>query len=898
MMQSAVIARLQVALGAEYKFDRELGAGGMATVYLAHDIKHDRDVAIKVLHPDLGVALGADRFLSEIRTTARLQHPHILPLLDSGDADGLLYYVMPVVTGETLRARLDRERQLPISDAVRIAREVASALDYANRQGVIHRDIKPENILLHDGSALVADFGIALAVQSAGGARMTQTGLSLGTPQYMSPEQAMGEKIIDARSDVYALGAVTYEMLVGDAPFTGSSVQAIVAKVLTERPTPLHTVRDTVPAGVEYAVLTALAKLPADRYATAAEFATALVADRPSFGSSSMSYPISSRRSESARWRVSTTVAWTVALIATIAAAWSWLSPQQLDAPVTRVAIALPQGQELLPAWRGYSIALSKDGSRLAYVGAGPTHNSTQLWIRPLDALQATAVPNTIGATTVRWAPDGRSLLFSNALNTALAAVVSLEGGQVTPAPEAFDGDVGASGRVYTSGQRVITRHTPGGATDTVARLAVRALTLTVMPDERTALVAMPRDSVGMFADAKIVAVSLTSAKSTVIGPGVYAQYLSSGHLLYVSASGDAFVAPFDARDFRIKGPATPVARVALSSNSGRLYPQITASDNGTLAYVSGDVQRHRLTWLDASGRVSQRLTSEGNFWGIAISPDGSRVALSTRQDERLRGSAGGTGDVWVEDLRTGTRTQLTSSDFNVRPSWSADGAYVLYTRVGGPLQQALVERRADAAEPERVVLTRTAFGHSVGDGRWLPDHRTMLVRTYADVRATSRNIFYVLPGSADSTAHPVAATQADEVAPAPSPDGSLVAYNSDESGTMEVYVQPFPSGQGRLQVSRGGGSAPRWSRDGRLYFWDQSNRLIVVTIQSRPTLARTNVREIAAEVFPAVAGGGSTTNFDVAPDGRILIAEPVTGSYQLVLERNWMAVLRGGSTK
>jgi serine/threonine-protein kinase len=210
--------RLTSALGGRYRIERELGAGGMATVYLARDLKHDRDVAIKVLHPDLGAALGGERFLSEIRTTARLQHPHILPLLDSGDADGLLYYVMPLVTGETLRARLERERQLPIADAVRIAREVASALDYAHRQQVIHRDIKPENILLHDGQAIVADFGIALAVQTAGGQRMTQTGLSLGTPQYMSPEQAMGERSIDARSDIYALGAVAYEMLTGDPP--------------------------------------------------------------------------------------------------------------------------------------------------------------------------------------------------------------------------------------------------------------------------------------------------------------------------------------------------------------------------------------------------------------------------------------------------------------------------------------------------------------------------------------------------------------------------------------------------------------------------------------------------------------------------------------------------------
>src|SRR5690348_7686817 len=254
------IEQLSTALAGRYRIGRELGVGGMATVYLAHDIKHERDVAIKVLHPDLGAALGGDRFLSEIRTTARLQHPHILPLLDSGDADGLLYYVMPLVTGETLRARLTRERQLPVPDAVRIAREVADALGYAHGHSVIHRDIKPENILLQDGHALVADFGIALAVEQAGGQRMTQTGLSLGTPQYMAPEQAMGDRHVDARADVYALGVVLYEMLAGEPPFTGPSAQAIVAKVITDTPRPLRQLRPTVPIAVESAVMNALQK--------------------------------------------------------------------------------------------------------------------------------------------------------------------------------------------------------------------------------------------------------------------------------------------------------------------------------------------------------------------------------------------------------------------------------------------------------------------------------------------------------------------------------------------------------------------------------------------------------------------------------------------------------------
>src|SRR5688500_1051681 len=267
---------LASALADRYRVERELGAGGMAMVYLAEDVRHHRKVALKVLYPELSAVLGPERFLKEIELTASLQHPHILPLFDSGSADGQLFYVMPFVDGETLRGRLDRERQLPVADAVRLATEVADALSYAHGRGVVHRDIKPENVLLQGGHALVADFGIALAVQQAGGQRMTQTGLSLGTPQYMSPEQAMGERSVDARSDLYALGAVTYEMLVGEPPFTVPSVQAIVARLVTEEPRPIGIQRKAVPGHVEGAVLRALEKLPADRFASAAEFAAAL----------------------------------------------------------------------------------------------------------------------------------------------------------------------------------------------------------------------------------------------------------------------------------------------------------------------------------------------------------------------------------------------------------------------------------------------------------------------------------------------------------------------------------------------------------------------------------------------------------------------------------------------
>ncbi len=266
--------RLRAALAGRYEIQRELGRGGMATVYLAHDSQHDRPVALKVVLPELAASMGNERFLREIKLAARLQHPHILSVYDSGEAAGQLWYTMPFVEGESLRDRLVRENQLPVDDAVRIIREAALALDYAHRHGVVHRDIKPENILLTDGQALVADFGIARAV--GGEHSITQTGMAVGTPAYMSPEQASGERAIDGRADIYALGCVLYELLAGEPPFTGPSVQAIITRALTETPRPLSAVRTAVSAQLQSTTAKAMARIPADRFATAAEFARAL----------------------------------------------------------------------------------------------------------------------------------------------------------------------------------------------------------------------------------------------------------------------------------------------------------------------------------------------------------------------------------------------------------------------------------------------------------------------------------------------------------------------------------------------------------------------------------------------------------------------------------------------
>ena len=275
-----LLERVRASLAGRYTIERELGRGGMATVYLARDLKHDRLVALKVLRPELAASLGADRFLREIQVTAHLTHPNILPLLDSGRADEFLYYVTPYVEGESLRSRLERERQLPVDEAVRLAAAVAGALDYAHRHQIIHRDIKPENILLEDGQAVVADFGIARALHAAESAKLTETGVAVGTVAYMSPEQATGEEF-DGRSDIYSLGCVLYEMLAGEPPFTGPTAQVVTARRLAGSVPSLHAVRDSVPRQIEQAIGKALAKLPADRFATAAEFANALTPGGP-----------------------------------------------------------------------------------------------------------------------------------------------------------------------------------------------------------------------------------------------------------------------------------------------------------------------------------------------------------------------------------------------------------------------------------------------------------------------------------------------------------------------------------------------------------------------------------------------------------------------------------------
>jgi serine/threonine-protein kinase len=383
----------------------------MATVYLAQDLKHDRQVAIKVLKPELAAVLGAERFVVEIKTTAALQHPHILPLFDWGSADGFLFYVMPYIQGETLRTKLDRETQRGIDEAVRITRDVADALDYAHRHGVIHRDIKPENILLHDGRPMAADFGIALALSAAAGGRMTETGMSLGTPHYMSPEQATADKEITGRSDIYSLGSVRFEMLTGNPPHVGSSAQQIIMKIIAEPVEPVTKYRKSVPPNVAAAVAKSLEKLPADRFETAKAFGEAL--GNPAYTNAAFSGTGMNAGGGAAnawmfnRLAVATSVLAVAAVGTTL---WGWLKPAP-PAVISHQRIVLWDSPQIPPGRVGIGLAISPDGATIAFMDSSEA--GWQLYAKERDRLDATVVTGTLGvAGGLAFSSDGVWIAF------------------------------------------------------------------------------------------------------------------------------------------------------------------------------------------------------------------------------------------------------------------------------------------------------------------------------------------------------------------------------------------------------------------------------------------------------------------------------------------------------
>ena len=586
------VARLNAALEGRYAIERELGEGGMATVYLADDLKHERKVALKVLKPELAAVVGAERFLAEIKTTANLTHPHILPLFDSGEVDGFLFYVMPHIEGESLRERIDREKQLGVDDSVAITQKVANALDYAHGHGVVHRDIKPGNILLSEqGEPLVADFGIALAVAQAGAGRITETGLSLGTPHYMSPEQATGDRDVDPRSDVYALGCVLYEMLAGQPPFSATTAQAVLVKILTADAPSITSERRTVPPHVGHALARALEKLPADRFTSAAEFAAAL-------GDPSFTYEARARTSVTASppeplatrapatmpgpWKRLTIAMTTLAALFAVAFAWLLLRPQQ-PRQVGRFELTFSEGQEPRIGG-GINVALSPDGSRLVYAG------QSQLWQRRLNQLEPEPIPGTEGARNAVFSPDGTSLAFNG--DGSLKTVSLLGGPTLTvvasSVPTGAGGlDWGSDGMLYfTNGQGAIQRVPASGGEATPVTTndaGTRHQFVVALPESQGLLFTIRR---GGPEESEIAVMGFEDGEVRTLLPGAMARYATSGHLVYAAGNGTLLGAPFDLGRLEVTGPSVGLLEgVSVGGNSPSRF---ALSETGTLFYVQG----------------------------------------------------------------------------------------------------------------------------------------------------------------------------------------------------------------------------------------------------------------------------------------------------------------------
>jgi serine/threonine-protein kinase len=807
-----VLTRLSGSLADRYEVQRELGEGGMATVYSAVDLKHQRDVAIKVLHPDLGAALGSERFLSEIRTTARLQHPHILPLLDSGEADGLLYYVMPLVTGETLRHRLEREGQLPIDDAISIAREVADALGYAHGLGVIHRDVKPENILLRDGHALVADFGIALAVQTAGGARMTQTGLSIGTPQYMSPEQAMGERTIDARSDVYALGAVTYEMLAGEPPFTGPNVQAIVARLIAEEPRSLIIQRRAVPAGVEYAVMRALEKLPADRYSSTSEFAAALLADAPASGRASAR---GRGKPKSRTWPI---VAVGAAMLAAGAGLGRVLAkPTAVTEPARQLAIGLPdsirvafRGSLDAPGGQG-SVTISGDGRRIAWIGTihSQPEDHVQLYVRDLNSYTIRPVPGTAGAFAPFLSNDGSRLAYfsgrelrETSLSTGETRV--LLGDLIRPNGAAYlaDGSV-----LVAVEQGVLTVVARGGG---IRRLRVSSPAIT--QEDSTGVINFPdavrgdRYAVALTRGGPMIVVSLSDGAIRRIRPFAVTDSSAGivggapkavGSRLYWLANDVVVSAAFDAEGARLTSEPVPV----VSGVRGDLFgaADFDVSDDGTVVFVAGrDPSIGHLAWLAPNGRVDTLAVPPANYVGFDISPDGRSLLTKSI-------TAGGTTEIKIFDIARGTSTVLDVGSGDIsQPGWSADGRSALISVAPQGLSSAHVLRvPIDGRSSIDTIMPGGLDRYAVsGDGR-------VTILQVSTKRSPNRYLTFgqgaKLYASTNNGPFEELTTLRDFVAPALSPDGKWLAYERYGTGQSAMYIERFPLDGRPMQVPSDG---------------------------------------------------------------------------------------------
>ncbi|MFN2324650.1 MAG: protein kinase, partial [Gemmatimonadales bacterium] len=808
-------------------------------------------VAIKVLRPELSAMVGADRFLREIQLTAQLQHPHILPLYDSGAIDELLYYVMPLVTGESLRDRLQRERQLPVEETVAMIRAIAGALDYAHRQGVLHRDIKPENILLQDRQPLVADFGIALAVRAAGGERLTQTGLAIGTPSYMSPEQLAGDPSLDGRTDIYALGCVAYETLTGQPPFTGPTFQAVVASVMTSFPVPVTTHRHTVPEPLADAIHRALERLPADRFETAADFAAALARDA--------SRPRAIR--PAARWQRAAPVAAAVASAllvgwlagrggasdeATDSRRWHIVLPE--DAPM---ALAGPSGGEV----RQMAIALAPGGDLLAYVA--PFGETTRLMIRPLDSDTAVALAGTEGAYHPFFSPDGNWIGYFS--GNRLFKVPSAGGNPVTLAQVNR-----TAGATWPTADRILVMQNEGfelhwisaagSGPDSVVQLVTQFGTPQVLPGGEWAVGSLGSGQLALlslhdgeeFAITRRGVLPVDSVQQSDLLFGTSPRWLPSGHLIYCSGDGVLMAMPFDGASRRVDGEPVPIIN-GVRMEGGFGYAAFTLADDGTMVYVPGRNQLYvHIAFVGQDGRIDTLPFPRAPYTQPRLSPDGNLLAA------QVRGDIGG-WQVLLMDLVSGMRQRVqVEGNYRAFPaSWLPSGRELMIG-LWDPVQFLNYGARVQSLETGATRDIRLTGGSYMTVA---PDGASFV---FSDWR--TGELF--LRGLGEDTTR--TRIPARGIAASFSPDGRWVSWASVEGG---VAVSPVPpTGAIHPVVERG--QMPVWLPDGSGLIYRDGPRYYRVRLTLTDGFRAGRPELIAEGPFLSTFAW----NHDIGRDGRLLV--------------------------
>jgi Tol biopolymer transport system component len=892
---------LAAALTGRYTIERLVGEGGMAKVYLARDLRHNRQVALKVLRPDLGAVVGVERFQAEIQVTANLQHPNLLPLFDSGAAGDLLFYVMPFVEGESLRQRLDREKQLPIDEAIRIATLIAGALEYAHRKGVIHRDLKPENILIQEGQPLVADFGIALAISNAGGARITQTGLSLGTPQYMSPEQATGDRVIDGRTDIYSLGALTYEMLTGEPPHVGATSQAVIARVLTEKPRSIRATRATVSEHVEATVERALEKLPADRFETAREFADALKDARLfARGTASASSAVATAPNSLVS-RAREITAWTlVAGLSAVSAYFGVRATRTPPAPASaEFEIDVPDGIDVRSGGSAASLALSRDGRMLVFAGQRDGKRP-MLYSRRIGDRFVQEIRGTEDGHSPIVSPDGKEVLF--AVFKATAATIKridVAGGVAKTLVESGprNGQIswrGGNQIVMAIDSGISIVNADNGSQRVIAKPdAKRGFTRygfpDVLPGGKAALITIRRGD--RIIDSTFIGV-LSLLDGTVIDLGIRGlspRYSVSGHLVYATAGQSLYAVPFDARRLRVNGSPTLLAEGVGGGNAGAV--PLAISDNGTMAFIQSGGGKDEVTPAIVSRSGIRRLfgAAAGLYTNPRISPDGSQIAYSA-SGERGERSSLDRPDIWRMDVATGRSQRVTTNNNSDRPLWSRDGSEIFFSSNPKDTIEYAISLTA-GAQPRAVFHGRGQLGTSdIG-----PAH------TYAvfGIAGPTGPDLWVAPMDSLQRARPFAVEPYTEALPRISPDGRLVAYQGDRTGAGEVYVRSLIGGGEEVKVSSDHGTDPAWSRDGHELFYrsqptDSKGQMMAVQIAKTPKLAVTGVRPLFS--VDDYYTSGTRTVYDVFPNGDFLMfaTRSDTGKARtpLVVRINWPSAL------